>query len=62
MNNLKVQGTEKTINLNRLYKACPDLVNHVIVDSWFDDVGALVIKSNFTNEYGTQIYFTRLTF
>lgn len=62
MDNLKVQGTKKTINLKRLYKAFPDLINHEIVESWLDDVGALVIKSKFTNEYGTHIYFTRLTF
>lgn len=60
MNDSKSQVTKK-INLNRLYKACPDLVNHEIVNSWFDDEGALVIESKFTNEYGTQIYFTRLT-
>lgn len=60
MDNSNLKETKKTINITRLYKACPDLVGHEILDSWFDDEGAFVIKSKLSNEFGTQFYFTRL--
>lgn len=50
------------ICLKRAYELYPDLISHEITDYWFDDEGAFVIKSKFTNENGTQIYFTRLSF
>lgn len=50
------------ICLKRVYELRPELLNHQILDSWFEGVSVFVIQSKFTNENGTQIYFTRFKF
>lgn len=52
------------ICLKRVYELRPELLEHEILEAWFEGEGkfAFVIKSKLTNENGTQIYFTRFHF
>ena len=50
------------ILLKRAHKLYPDLINHEIIESWFDGESSFIIKSTMTDSNGTQIYLTRLSF
>lgn len=58
------EATDKLgeILIKRAYKLYPDLINHEIIQCWFGCDNEFIIKSKLTNENGTQIYLTRLTF